>query len=493
MNVLFICFIVGVCFFCLVNFLCFHFYGFGISNKLMAIIAQTNYDETAEFLPTFLANLYSEIHNPATWLFIVIFICLIMFANKLAPIGIIRSVIYVVSVVGAAFMVFFVAILPAGKTDLFVPLRVTKTIVRTVRENRHLTEIMNQVKYFPELEQTVSSGAVTNLCMIIGESASRQNLEVYGYPLPTSPNAMAMRDSLFIFEDALASSTSTALNMERILSFMPDSDFSGNWYDYPMLIDLMNAAGYRTYWLSNQEKSGIWSNSSAAMVAHADEIKYVGNLSSEDHLLQRFDEVLLPYVTEAFNNSAPSKFIGVHLKGSHTRYYNRYPEEFNRFSATDVLRTIRHPWLDETKAQRVAEYDNSILYTDFVVNEIIDKARRSDKPSLVLYFSDHGENVYFNRDFCGRDSLFVEVPFYIYANNAFHKAFPDKIKKLEDARNRHFSTANIIHTIMSLTSTMNPYYDKKLDILSDSFVTRPRKVDGRVWGKDKGTKTVLPK
>ena len=141
----------------------------------------------------------------------------------------------------------------------------------------------------------------------------------------------------------------------------------------------------------------------------------------------------------------------------------------------------------------MAEYDNSILYTDFVVNEIIDKARRSDKPSLVLYFSDHGENVYFNRDFCGRDSLFVEVPFYIYANNAFHKVFPDKIKKLEDARNRHFSTANIIHTIMSLTSTMNPYYDKKLDILSDSFVTRPRKVDGRIWGKDTGNKTILPK
>lgn len=46
---------------------------------------------------------------------------------------------------------------------------------------------------------------------------------------------------------------------------------------------------------------------------------------------------------------------------------------------------------------------------------------------------------------------------------------------------------------MSLTSTMNQYYDKKLDILSDSFVTRPRKVDGRVWSKDKGTKTVLPK
>ena len=46
---------------------------------------------------------------------------------------------------------------------------------------------------------------------------------------------------------------------------------------------------------------------------------------------------------------------------------------------------------------------------------------------------------------------------------------------------------------MSLTSTMNQYYDEQLDVLSDSFVKRPRKVDGRVWGKDKGTKTVLPK
>ena len=99
LNVLFICFTVAVCLCCLVNFICFYFYGFGISNKLMAIIAQTNYDETAEFLPTFLANLYSEIQNTATWLIVIMSLCLILFADKLAPIGIIRSIIYAVSAV----------------------------------------------------------------------------------------------------------------------------------------------------------------------------------------------------------------------------------------------------------------------------------------------------------------------------------------------------------------------------------------------------------
>ena len=43
----------------------------------------------------------------------------------------------------------------------------------------------------------------------------------------------------------------------------------------------------------------------------------------------------------------------------------------------------------------------------------------SERPAVVIYFSDHGENVYDGGDFIGRDELHVEVPFLVYPNKQY--------------------------------------------------------------------------
>lgn len=477
--------IVTVCLFSIVNFVSYYFYGFGLTNKLMTIIGQTNFREVIEFMPGLWTNIISAIISPVFWVYIVFIVSLFVIVPYICKLKVFVWVSGFLTVCGCCWTTFLVVYLPAGKTDLFVSTRVVKTIVRSIREQRQLNAIINNVQIFPELQNTTSTESAVDFCLVIGESASRRHHSIYGYLLSTTPMADAMRDSLFIFNDALAVSTATALNLERILGFMPDYDFQNKWYDYPFLIDLLNSAGYKTFWISNQEQTGVWSNSSFAMIANAASINYMGNTSSEDHILMRYDDILLPVVGKAFEDSEKPRFIGVHLKGSHTRYANRYPEEYDIFSNSDILQMYTRKWLNRYRAETVAEYDNSIRYTDHIVASIIGMARRSLRPSIVMYFSDHGENVYDDRNFCGRDSLSVEVPFYIYVNSAFRECNPDLVRKIENAVDRPFSTANIIHTIMTLTSVTNPLlYDSSLDVLSDSFDVRPRYVDGRLWGKD---------
>lgn len=474
-----------VCCFCLVNTICFSLYGFGISNKLMTIIGQTNVAEVLEFLPGLWSNIVAALSSLALWLAILLIIGLIVIAPKVFRMALVRMALVISTLLGVCWMAVLIICLRAGRTDLFMSTRIAKTIVRSITERRQLNATIAQLKTFPELSKTTSHQYVANVCMIIGESASKGHLALYGYPLPTTPHMSAMNDEIFVFKDALASSTSTAYNLERILSFMPDSIFDNNWYDYPLLIDVLKAAHYKTYWISNQEKAGVWSNSSYAMISHADVIKYMGNTSSEDYLLERNDGILLPEIAQAFADSTAAKFIGVHLKGSHTIYANRYPAEYNYFSDTDILE-FRSPqtWLNTKNAQTVAEYDNSIRYTDYIVSCIIDMARNSSKPSVVLYFSDHGENVYDNKNFCGRDPLFVEVPFIIYVNDPLRASNQSLVNQLGKAVSRPFSTANVIHSIMSLTGTSVSLYNPKSDVLSDSFEIRPRYVDGQSWAKD---------
>lgn len=464
---------------CLVNFISFSFYGFGISTKLMTIFAQTNGSEVREFLPGLLSNAETAIGRPSTWFVILAFSFIAYACCRNVPKRLLAAMIYAVSLLGLGVTVYALATLKYSRADLAMSTRMAKTVARSVKEMRQMAEIEAHLQSFPDPENVSSLHQAENVCMIVGESALRTHLSLYGYGLPTTPFTDAMRDSLFVFTDALASATNTACNMENILSFKADNDTAGYWYEYPLLVDLMKAAGYRTYWLSNQERSGFWSNSSYVMISHSDHIEFV-NYSSEDNLLLKYDEALLPMLRKAFAEKAPYKFIGMHLMGSHTAYSYRYPEDRDVFKASDERRLHRGPWITDEKARTIAEYDNSIRYTDSIVASVIDLAARSPRPSVVVYFSDHGENVYDDRDFIGRDRTVARVPFIIYANPAYRRLRPELTGRLSEAVNRPFSTGNVIHLLMGLTGTGYHRYDPALDVLSGSFIDRPRYVDDKI-------------
>ena len=57
--------------------------------------------------------------------------------------------------------------------------------------------------------------------------------------------------------------------------------------------------------------------------------------------------------------------------GNHDRYESRYPKEFEIFTQSD----IRQDFGDKNK---IAAYLNSVLYGDFVLNEIIERFADSD-------------------------------------------------------------------------------------------------------------------
>src|SRR5690606_39947201 len=84
--------------------------------------------------------------------------------------------------------------------------------------------------------------------------------------------------------------------------------------------------------------------------------------------------------------------IFLHLEGCHISYHKKYPDSFNFF--TDTPKTK----FNSAKAhQTINEYDNAVRYNDFVVSEVIDLVKKANKNSYVMYFSDHGEEVFRNK------------------------------------------------------------------------------------------------
>lgn len=460
----------------LLNGGCWLFYGFGISRKLFTIMAETNPAEVGEFMPELLDKIISLLRSPWTWIFIIIFAATWIWLPKIKDKSLAIS-IGGVSAIGLIYLIYVFATADFGRTDHSVFARSYRCVASYMRDRKVIKELQGKKRPLPFPQSLQSSRAAERIVVVIGESASRCHLSAYGYPLPTTPRIDSISDGIFIMNDAVASSTSTAQNMPRLISFLTDEPSGKEWYEYPSLLQVFHKLGYRSYWLSNQEFSGNWSNLSSILSSDADVVKYVGSIDSEDHYMGRYDDALLPEWDKAYAARDSLQLTFLHLMGSHFQYSHRFPESRRHFKASDVISSTPRKWLDDKKAQIIADYDNSILFTDSILGEVIDDLRNSEVPTVMIYVSDHGENVYDDRDYRGRDPKFVRVPFVIYANEAYREKNPDIIADIEKSRSNAFSTSELPQILLHLTDTSYEMYDSVRDPLSPSFKKRIIYVD----------------
>lgn len=460
-----------------INFTSYILYDIGISRKLLTILYETNVEEVRQFAKEMVGDIYRVAVSRKTLVAVVVIAAAWHFLPKL-PRRLAAPLLATTCVIGMGYFGWYCASANWGKSWHLITLHSAMTVRSVNKSIAVVRELSAQRRELPYKESATSDHLAGKVVMVIGESASRDHHSLYGYPLPTTPRMDAIRDSLFIFSDAVASSTTTAENLPRILSFMRDEPGQGEWYEYPTALSLFKAFGYNTVWLSNQERTGDWSNLSGILSGDADVVKYLGSMDSEDHITDRYDDILIPTFRKQLAGTDSLCLICLHLMGSHIGYEERYPKDRRHFTYKDILeKTPRREWLDKAKGETIARYDNSIAFTDSILSVVTDEVARLSEPAIMIYLSDHGENVFDDRDFRGRDPKFVRVPFFIYANRAYREANPELIKKMKEAENLPFSTSGLINMLITLTGSAYQLYDPTRDILSQDYEPRIRYVD----------------
>ena len=121
-----------------------------------------------------------------------------------------------------------------------------------------------------------------------------------------------------------------------------------------------------------------------------------------------------------------------------------------------------------------AEYDNSILYTDFILDEIF--KRFEDKNALVIYFSDHGQEIYENdSNFAGPtpeengSRSMIEIPFIVWTSDKFREMYPEKVDALKNSADNPYRTDFLIHTILDLMDIRTENFDATKSIVNEKF------------------------
>ena len=122
---------------------------------------------------------------------------------------------------------------------------------------------------------------------------------------------------------------------------------------------------------------------------------------------------------------------------------------------------------------------NSIYYNDLVVSKIIDHF--SSEPSIILYFSDHGQAIYENPqrpDYCEHEVSRpgVTVPLMVYLSPAMRQQHPELYDRVLAVKDRKIMTDLIANSVLGLLGIKMKYYNPRLDFFSPSYDTARRRV-----------------
>lgn len=196
-----------------------------------------------------------------------------------------------------------------------------------------------------------------------------------------------------------------------------------------------------------------------------------------------YDDELVVDFEQTKKRMGKKNLIIFHLWGQHVDTSARFPhnKEFCRFSNKDIKRNEKY--LTDEKRQDIANYDNATFYNDFVIEHIIDLYR--DKNTVVVYLSDHGEEVYDYRDSKGRVAASQEqqseylkcqynVPFIVWCSDLYMKKHPQVMNEIKASLNRPFMTDNVCQVLFHLSGLHTVYYKKERDLLSPFFKERDR-------------------
>jgi heptose-I-phosphate ethanolaminephosphotransferase len=309
--------------------------------------------------------------------------------------------------------------------------------------------------------------------VIIGESLDRGHMSLYGYNRKTTPFIESTENELFVFNNVISSDTQTSGSLKKALTFA-NHEFPDYYYLKPSIIDLFNALRFRTYWIDNQFNK-VNDKVPDIYVKIARLSKAYVNLN-----FSKFDESVLPLLKNILDKkNETNKFIVIHLMGCHLPYKTRYPKSFDKFTGFDDINSVNKGILTLDQKQTINEYDNSVLYNDFVVSSILNMVKAKKGFAYVLYFSDHGEEVYDKEVYSGRsyDNITTDmchVPFIMWLSDDYKKQ-----RTLHIEKNRPYSLENSIHTVIDLSFIKYPDYDSTRSLISKDFKERIRYVNGK--------------
>jgi glucan phosphoethanolaminetransferase (alkaline phosphatase superfamily) len=337
------------------------------------------------------------------------------------------------------------------------------------REMADNAEIRNHFKF--RAQQVNAPGLKQIYILIIGESSRAVQWGINGYYRNTSPKLMK-RTNLVSFSHTVAGAYATEYAVPQIISEAGPENFQLQNRE-KSIVSAFKEAGFKTYWMSNNLDYGHIQ----MHAKEADEFWY--SIDSHPMDMDMVDKEL----RRVLDKNEDKVFIVIHTYGNHWSYFERYPPSYEIFKPVVKNIGIQHSDVAK-KSYLINAYDNSILYSDALIDTVIGMTEKKNACSSVFFISDHGEDLLddsrekFTHG-SGPPSIYVaHIPLFIWYSDKLKETFPEKIKCLYIHKDRKTGTENIFPSLADMASLKFPSLDTTKSILNPAFTDSRQKIMG---------------
>ena len=304
----------------------------------------------------------------------------------------------------------------------------------------------------------------TVFVLVVGEAARAGNFSLNGYERNTNP--LLSQQDIINFDDVTSCGTATAISVPCMFSGTPRKEFDvDKQLHRENVLDILQRAGYAVLWLENDGGGkGV-----PARVPFEDMPTQNNPAFCTEGVC--LDEVLLARLEEYLHTITKDTVVVLHSIGSHgPSYYKRYPERFRQFTPTCDTAEIQQCPQESIKNT----YDNTILYTDFILSSVIDTLKKFPQfEAGMLYVADHGESLGENNIYLhGLPYAFApkeqtHVPMVLWMSDSMKKY--DRIDYTclkQHATTGSFSHQNLFHSLLGLLEIESAVYAPEYDLFN---------------------------
>ncbi len=445
----------------------------GINNDAIVAICQTNFNEAWHYF-------WGINHGMILILSISIFSGLIFaFIYYCRKTSLRKMPFDIFPSPSSIFMIFFLAIIvfsigwKANMYAYFKPMTYNtilhaKHYRKDIERFNRLIEERRQLTSQYIASHQGSNGVEGMFVLIIGESLDRRYMGCYNSQHKTTPfqNELKTQSNTFLFPRIYACHVQTTKVVPMMLTahnqYIQNTNDSFQESELSLsLFDFARSNGYKTYWISNQEKISNTNSIITSIAFSADQTIFIRDERSG----KCFDHDLLPYLEKI----SPSKraLVIIHLSGNHYPYGLSYPSSFNFPPNLDI-------------------YEKSVFYNDYVINQFMDYFQKHGA-MMVAYVSDHADAVSIGKGHDPRPNKFnkemIEIPMWFWFSNEYQRSYPNKLIQIQNCQNKAITNDLVFNMFMDImqlpiSAELEKYSPLSLDYILDTV--QPRTLGGQL-------------
>jgi lipid A ethanolaminephosphotransferase len=308
------------------------------------------------------------------------------------------------------------------------------------------------------------------IVLVVGETARAANFGLGGYARDTTPRLKALQQQghLAYFSQVQSCGTNTETSVPCMFSHLGRSAFTGTNARFEGLLDVLQHAGLGVLWLDNQSGcKGACDRVPHLEVSTLNMPDLCNAGECQDAALLRALPAQLAAPTVPAN--ARGTVVVLHQMGSHgPAYYKRSPAKLKAFLPECESNTLQ----DCPQQAILNAYDNSLRATDALLADTIAWLQTQNRPSMLLYVSDHGESL-------GEKGLYLHgMPYSFAPSEQTHvpmltwmsPAFANNLKLdtacLQQQTTKPWSHDNLFHTVLDLAGVQTQVLATEKSILT---------------------------